>query len=317
MQGQPLRHLEGSFHLYGTAFRWTREDAAAGSRHGAIHLVRRSSPLPEDQVHWLFPGADDIPWLGRSGSDYAYRFDGVTDFLLPRNGSTLHIFAQPQVDPETLNFVLARGMIPRLLQLRGTVCLHASAVGAGDGVVGFLGASGKGKSTVAAALVARGFPLVSDDVLPLQVEEGEQGLLAGPGLLELRLWSFSARLAGVSEQMGLSGGNDIKGRWVPEADQSRSDTRPLTGLYLLHPRGRSSRKAAATTRPLSTREVFFTTLEQSFWIAKDETRPFARNLTCFALLARSVPTRRLYFSLTRDGLQDVAQLVRRETLGDG
>lgn len=50
-----------------------------------------------------------------------------------------------------------------LMQQRGRVVLHASAIKVGDSAVVFCGPSGAGKSTLAAALGQLGYPLVADD----------------------------------------------------------------------------------------------------------------------------------------------------------
>jgi hypothetical protein len=50
---------------------------------------------------------------------------------------------------------------------RGAEALHAGAVLAGGGAIAVLGASGAGKTSLLAALLERGYPLVADDVLVL------------------------------------------------------------------------------------------------------------------------------------------------------
>ena len=75
-----------------------------------------------------------------------------------------------------------------LLQQRGLVTLHASAVCTERGAVLFLGKSGAGKSTLAAALAARGYPVLTDDVAALQtLPHGPPRVLSG--YPNLRLWS--------------------------------------------------------------------------------------------------------------------------------
>lgn len=74
--------------------------------------------------------------------------------------------------PEDCMDVLLSGVFAFLLYLRGSYCLHGSAVARDDGVVAFLGGGGRGKSTIAASLVVRGWSLVADDVLPVREREG-------------------------------------------------------------------------------------------------------------------------------------------------
>src|SRR5262249_52962005 len=104
-------------------------------------------------------------------------------------------------------------VIPRVLHLRGTTCLHASAVLLDGKLLAFSGASGAGKSTIAAALAARGCQLVSDDVLPLRVTP--TCLLAGPGLPELRLYPAAAVRLGIDGQAEQPLEGQSKAVWRP------------------------------------------------------------------------------------------------------
>lgn len=83
--------------------------------------------------------------------------------------------------------VLTEIVIPRVLQLHGLLCLHASAVGIGDRALALTAPSGTGKSTLIAALCARGHALICDDSLALSAA-GE----AFPGPATVRLWEDSA-----------------------------------------------------------------------------------------------------------------------------
>lgn len=75
--------------------------------------------------------------------------------------------------------VLLGKVIPAASVLRGFEALHAAAVDSPWGVVGILAPSGIGKSTLASALIARGWRLFADDQLTLS-RQGET-LLAHRG----------------------------------------------------------------------------------------------------------------------------------------
>ncbi len=79
-----------------------------------------------------------------------------------------------------------RYVLPLILQLEGRECLHASAVRTGRGVVAFCGASGAGKSTIAAGLNRRGFPPWADDVVVVDVEPGSVQTLTLGGAPRLK-----------------------------------------------------------------------------------------------------------------------------------
>jgi hypothetical protein len=69
--------------------------------------------------------------------------------------------------------------LPLAAALQGLEMLHASAVGLGGRAIAFTAASGTGKSSLAAHLVASGATFLTDDVLAL--ERVEDGVLAHPG----------------------------------------------------------------------------------------------------------------------------------------
>ena len=73
-----------------------------------------------------------------------------------------------------------------VLRLRGTVCLHASAVAINDRAIALVGPPGAGKSTAAAAFACAGFPVLSDDVVAL-VDHGAE-FLVPPGYPRVNLW---------------------------------------------------------------------------------------------------------------------------------
>ncbi len=74
-----------------------------------------------------------------------------------------------------------------LLRQRGRLVLHASCVAKNGAAIGFLGASGAGKTSIAAYCHQRGYALFNDDVLALDVREAERAAWALPGGSTLRL----------------------------------------------------------------------------------------------------------------------------------
>lgn len=73
----------------------------------------------------------------------------------------------------TLDHCLNDLVLPRLLASEGQLVLHGSLVATAAGLVGFIGASGQGKSTLSASLHVRGTPLLTDDAFGLQDQSGQ------------------------------------------------------------------------------------------------------------------------------------------------
>lgn len=79
-----------------------------------------------------------------------------------------------------------------VLRRRGVVCLHASAIAFGDRSIAIVGAAGAGKSTTAAAFAKAGFPVFTDDVLPLL--DREQTFFVQSAYPRVRLWPSSVKV---------------------------------------------------------------------------------------------------------------------------
>jgi hypothetical protein len=152
-------------------------------------------------AHWFneWPSLDGQPWLSfaRIDSDYLLRFHDRADFTVSSDGSQIQCFPQPGIPLETIRHLLLDQVVPLTLSSRGRLILHASAIVSPEGAVAFLGASGLGKSTLAASFSHEGFPFLTDDCLVLKEEAGR--LLAIPGYPGLRLWPES--LQGVFEHL--------------------------------------------------------------------------------------------------------------------
>ena len=126
---------------------------------------------------------------------------------------------------------LARSVVAALLQMRGVVTLHAAAVETGAGAVLLLGSSGVGKSTLAAALVARGHALLADDVTGLVPAAG--GVRVLPAFPRLRLWA-DALPAGDRRQRVRS---NLEKYWVPAA-RFGAVPRPVCAAFVLESHNR-------------------------------------------------------------------------------
>jgi hypothetical protein len=109
-------------------------------------------------------------WLNfaRLGSGYLLRFPRFADFTVLDDARRVACRPRPGVPPTTLHHLLLDQVLPLVLSNRGGLVLHASAVALPEGVLAFVGDTGRGKSTLAAFLAQRGLGLVTDDCLVLR-----------------------------------------------------------------------------------------------------------------------------------------------------
>lgn len=127
-----------------------------------------------------------------------------------------------------------------VLRLRGITCLHASAVGFGKEAIAFVGDSGAGKSTTAAAFAKLGYPILSDDIVALIPQDNL--FFIQPAYPRIRLWPSSVEILFQSP--------DALPRLVPTNPtwdkrylnlndreyQFQNQPLPLTKIYFLSPR---------------------------------------------------------------------------------
>ncbi|WP_230772539.1 hypothetical protein [Sphingomonas sp. Leaf4] len=118
-----------------------------------------------------------------------------------------------------------------LLQQRGWIVLHASAVRVGDAAVLFCGASGAGKSTLAAALGARGFDLVADDFCGIMI--GADGVArVHPDGRQFKLWDDAIEGLALADRRGAAVRSRLRKFHVDPIATSGAAL-PIMAVYIL------------------------------------------------------------------------------------
>ena len=171
---------------------------------------------------------------GKGVPTYLLRFAGLADFAI--TGTAIRCHPHPGCEQDSLRHLLLDQVIPRLWAHIGHLVLHASAVQLPDGrVVAFLGKSGRGKSTLAAAMHTRGCRLLSDDSIWLRAVDGRVQLV--PGYPGLRLNDDSIATLGLP-QRGWTGMSHYSGKRRFEIlPAQRRPSLFLDRLYILAERG--------------------------------------------------------------------------------
>jgi hypothetical protein len=118
---------------------------------------------------------------------------GVADYLIEHGR---RITVAPAMDPNTpdVRLFLLGSVFGVLCNQRGVLPLHACSIEIDGSAVAFAGASGMGKSTLAAAFQRRGFRVLADDVTPVELVPGGARFL--PGVGRIKLWGDSMRAVG-------------------------------------------------------------------------------------------------------------------------
>lgn len=182
----PLRH----YRAYGLHLRsaiplpfdpWPEADAAEPDV--AVRLGTVPAELPDG------PGSvtRTALWQARPGA-FRMEVEEVARYLVT-GGRDVHVEPLRGSEDDVASF-FANSPFTVLLQQRGVLTLHAAAVKTEAGAALLLGASGIGKSSLAAALVERGYPLVADDVTGV-VPDAEGRPMASPAFARQRLWAHT------------------------------------------------------------------------------------------------------------------------------
>jgi hypothetical protein len=219
-----------------------------------------------------------------------------------RRGAEVIIAPSPGADESVLRLLLLGPVLGVLLHQRDRLILHASAVAMTGAAVGFLGGSGSGKSTTAAALHARGFGLVTDDVLALD-PGGPDGPVAYPGVPQLKLWPDAATAVGDDPDAlpRLRPGDDKRARHALAG--FRPEPLPLWRLYVLTDAERAGIDA------LSPRDAVIELVRYSYTPGLLQVLGPARHFRQCARLAAQVPVRRLRRPHSLAALAHLAAMV--------
>lgn len=223
-------------------------------------------------------------WYAVTPDTVYLRWERVGDFRI-KDGSEITIMSDPTITEQTLQqFILGSALGAALFQ-RGQLVLHASAVVAHTGAIAFLGESGWGKSTLAASLHARGYPMLTDDLLV--VCAGTQGHLVFPGLPEFKLWPDTLAALG-EDTCSLSEvfpGQEKRVR--PVNSNYQHDPIPLDRIYVL------SRGEQHEIVPLAPNEGIFELIRHTYGIGVFHLICFRQHFLHCTTLARLTPVLRL------------------------
>jgi hypothetical protein len=195
------------------------------------------------------------------------------------------------------------------LERLGIPAIHASAVCLERGAIGFVSHSGGGKSSLAAALVQSGVPLLTDDILP--IEESATGtFLARPGFPQMRLEPDGARQF-LGEVRGLNPVSPDDSKLHVPVGAFHDSSVPLAALYVLERGGGDD----VEVQPLTRREAVIELVRHSFspyLVEAVGLQP--RRLDLFSRLVRQVPVLRLSYPAGFEHLPRIVELLKLDRM---
>lgn len=235
--------------------------------------------------------------IWRTVPDDAFHFvyhDG-TEFLIDASGSHVWCTKPPMATVDDVAVYLRGPVLGLVLRLRGILCLHASAIAAGDGAIAILGEAGAGKSTTAAGFLELGFPLLADDVAALDDDGDVFRVRAGYPRLNLwpdvgnALYGHIEPLPRVAPSGGLDDSWDKRYVELEPGRQFQSESRPLTAVYVLGQR--SPEDGAPWIEALSAANAFMALTNQTYANYALDASLRTGEFQALGRLVRAVPVR--------------------------
>jgi hypothetical protein len=158
-------------------------------------VLIRHHPVPETLSSVQASG----PTWQTGDKRFLLRIPDIARFLISEGHEIAYELEEGAHESDVPIFILG-SVFGILLHQRERVVLHASAVRVNDKAVLFCGSSGAGKSTIAAALAQRGYPLVIDDVCAVSFASGKPTVYSDGR--QLKLWEHAISRLDLAQRRG-------------------------------------------------------------------------------------------------------------------
>jgi hypothetical protein len=266
-----------------------------------VRFAGRCEAYPSPS-HWLI--SRTLPtgelWLSIAKDERGYllRFPELADFSVDADGREIVCFPGLELPPHTMRHLLLDQVLPLVLTICGRKAMHATAALTPVGVCAFAGPSGTGKSTLAASLLLAGYPVLSDDCLVLEEQDGQ--VLATPAYPGLRLREDTLKtLFNDSGHLRSVAHYTLKRRLLPEGHGSYflPQTFPVARIYsLVRPAEGEAEDGLIAPRieRLSLRDSLVALLPFLFHLDITDCTMLARHFDFLNRLVADVPVRRLW-----------------------
>lgn len=285
----------------------------------SVHLGEKPAwialdPEPQTEPYYSSPylGERSEPalrvWRLRGGAFHRLLYSDATQFIVDSAGTQVWATWPPGLTLEDTATYLLGPILGLVLRLRGTVCLHASAVAIANQAVVLLGPAGAGKSTTAAGFAQLGYPVFSDDVVPLSEDAAQFFVL--PAYPHLRLWPDSVdSLFGSAEALPR-----LTPTWdkryldlLRDAGSFQRERLPLAAIYFLGER--SAEPSAPFVEPLPPRDAVMTLVANTYvnYLLDRDMR--AREFEMLSRVVRLIPVRRVRPHSDSAALQRLCQVI--------
>ncbi len=277
-----------------------------------LHVVAARSPVELANPDPFYsspirdPGAVPAIRLYRAEDRFVARFGDAATFSI--GPERIEYLLHDDTYAYALELWLLGTVLAFWLEWQGVPALHASAVALSDGAVGFLASKQGGKSTLATSLLQQGHPLLTDDLLPVDV--AGDAIRGRPGYPQMRMWPAHARHFVGNPQALRRANPHTEKRRVPVGPGGLGsfcdDVRPLQALYLPE----RTDDAPIQVESVAPTDALQAVLRHSFLPRLVEATGWQSDrLGTLAQLVEQIPVRRLTYPNGVEHLSRVAEAV--------
>lgn len=139
-----------------------------------------------------------------------------------------------QADDSTLRLYLLGSCLSFALMMQGLFPLHGSVVTTKYGTAMFMGESGRGKSTIAAAFNAKGHEVLSDDVSIVKFNSNNIPIVF-PSVRHIKLWNDSVDELGYDKKQLIKASSNWDKWQIGIGNSHDPQPSPLSIIYDLNP----------------------------------------------------------------------------------
>ncbi|MDP3484747.1 MAG: hypothetical protein Q8S06_04470 [Methanobacteriaceae archaeon] len=202
--------------------------------------------------------------------------------------------------------ILSQGMAV-ILQQRGYLLLHASAVNVNDNAIAFLGEVGHGKSTITVALNERGYPLISDDILAIKLERNSNPITF-PSFSRIKLNMDVIKHLNYSSNVFTKVHPDFEKYYFPIQKGFSNDSVPLKIIYVLNKSGKNEIQSLSSQYKLI--NLIKNTYTQDIFDSDEK----ASNLLQCADLIKDIKIKHLNVFHSLEKLQELVKILEEDFL---
>ena len=267
--------------------------------------VRPSNMLPGDGTFTVSEFADR--------RFFQLLYADATRFLMDRAVTRIWGQSGPNLSFDDLCIYLLGPVMGFVLRQRGTVTLHASSLSFHGHALALVGEAGAGKSTTAAALALRGWPVLAEDVCALAESAGSYQVV--PAYPRVCLWPDSVDFLFASrEALPLMVPGWEKRFLSLEGSGARFASSPaaLAAIFFLAERSTDDR--APYVESISQREALLQLVQSTYMNWYLDRRQRADEFEVLSRLVSSIECCRLIPSSDPGRLPALAELIERHIL---